>query len=120
MALKIDDLTNDIKLTNGAFEETSGLEFVGQRVKDHLFTFRGEWFLNLEFGVPYLDDILGQKTANLASIGAILKSAIREAAEGEAIIPSFQLTHDTATREMKAAFILQNSAGEVLPQSLIL
>jgi len=120
MALKIDELTNDIKLTNGKFEEVSGLAFVGQRVKDHLFTFTNEWFLDLFFGVPYLTDILGQKNANFAAIGAFLKSAIREAAGDEATLTAFQLTHDTATRELKASFLLVDSAGEVTEQSLIL
>ena len=120
MALKIDELTTDIKLTNGKFEEVSGIQFVGQRVKDALFTFQGEWFLDTEFGVPYLESILGQKTQNLAVVGAILKSEIRSVIEGDAVLTSFQLTHDTSTREMKVSFIIKDAEGEFVQDDLIL
>lgn len=120
MALKFDEATGDIKLTSGKFEEVTGLAFLGQRVKDTLNTFTDEWFLDTEFGVPYLESILGQKTQNLATIAAILKSKIREAAGSEAILTSFQLTHDTATREMKASFLLKDSGGDIFEGDLIL
>lgn len=120
MALKIDEATTDIKLTDGKFEEVSGLQAVGQRVKDTLFTFTGEWFLDTEFGVPYLEKILGQKTQNLSVVGAILKSKIREAAGADATLTAFQLTHDTTSREMKASFIIVDSEGDIFEDDLIL
>ncbi len=120
MALKFDEASGDIKLTDGKFEEVFGIEAVGQRVKGTLNEFQGEWFLDLEAGVPYLESILGQKTQNLATIGAILKSSIREAAGDGAILTSFQLTHDIVTREMKASFILKDSDDQIFEDDLIL
>lgn len=120
MALKFDETTGDIKLTNGKFEEVFGIELVGQKVKDTLNTFKGEWFLDTEFGVPYLESILGQKTGNLSTIGAILKSKIREAAGTDANLTAFQITSDISTREMKAAFTIKNSDDEIFEDDLIL
>lgn len=120
MTLKFDEESGDIKLTDGKFEEVFGIEAVGQRVKDTLNTFRGEWFLDTEFGVPYLESILGQKTSNLATIGAILKSSIREAAGDDATLTSFQLTSDISTRVMKASFIIKDSADQIFEDDLIL
>lgn len=119
MALAISG-SNDISLTNGQFDEVVDLTHLGQRVKDRLFTFRGEWFLDLQFGVPYLDEILGSSPPNLTVVASILKAEIRKSLEGEAVLTAFQVTFEGATREMKAAFVLANSEGEELSDQFII
>lgn len=107
------DITNgDLTMTNGKFDQVTGLALVGLRVKDRLFTFRNEWFLDLEFGVPYLESILGQKPSNLSGIAAILKAEIRKSLKGEASLTAFQIVLDSATRELKGSYIIVG-AGEV-------
>ena len=48
----------DIDLTSGDFEIIDNAK---QAIVIRLKWFRGEWSINREYGVPYYDDILGQK-----------------------------------------------------------
>jgi len=80
----------DLKLTNDS-------QIVAQKVKQALLTIKGEWFLNEELGVPYLE-ILGQK--NPASlISTILISHIMRV-EGVKEIISFEVEEDKQSRTM--------------------
>lgn len=40
---------------------TRGIAAVAQGINEAVQLFRGEWFLDLERGIPYYQDILGQK-----------------------------------------------------------
>jgi hypothetical protein len=59
------DSTGDIEvLTTGAgagIRFTKGVEAVTQNIEAAVSLFRGEWFLDLERGVPYYQEILGQR-----------------------------------------------------------
>lgn len=50
---------------------------VMQRLKIKLLTFRGEWFHNVDYGVPYWQEILGQKTTK-SRVDVIFQEAILE------------------------------------------
>jgi hypothetical protein len=52
-----------------------GADRVAQQVKMTLLAFLGEWFLDVRFGVPYLEDIL-IKNPRLSSVESILRSKI--------------------------------------------
>ena len=52
--------TNDLILTDGDLTlTTTKTEICAQTLGITLTTFRGEWFLNSNFGVPYLQEIIG-------------------------------------------------------------
>jgi hypothetical protein len=53
----------------------SGADKVAQQIKMNLLTFLGEWFLNVTYGVPYLEDIL-VKNPRMASVETILRQHI--------------------------------------------
>jgi hypothetical protein len=55
------DTSGDVVVTKGELSFTSGLEGVAQGVRQRLLTFQGEWFLDLDHGVPYFENILGQR-----------------------------------------------------------
>ena len=120
MALAIDPGTKDLVLESGQFVQVSGLTHVGFRVRDRLFTFKNEWFLDLSFGVPYLTDILGKKGLNLAAINAIFKAEIRKSLEDEANLTAAQLLFDSSTRELKGSFILTNADEEPFQDQFLL
>jgi len=48
---------------------------VAQQIKINLLSFLGEWFLDVTYGVPYLEEIL-VKNPRMASVETILRSHI--------------------------------------------
>lgn len=120
MPLSIDPATKDLVISAGKFVEVSGLENVAHRVRDRLFTFKGEWFLDLEFGPPYLESILGQSAPNLTGIAAILKSEIRKSLEGEANLTAFQIKFTSSTRKLEGSLVLTDAEGEQIQDQFIL
>lgn len=60
--LAIDAGTNDLFLkSNGELATVTGSEAVGQHVRQRLMTFHGEWFLDTEVGVKWLDEIMARQ-----------------------------------------------------------
>ena len=60
----------DLVFVNGPLPRSATtqelLEVVTQRLFIRLRTFREEWFINTEYGVPYYQRILGKKTSKSA------------------------------------------------------
>lgn len=119
MALKIDNTTGDLIFLAGQFDEVVGMEFEAQRVRDRLNTLRNEWFLDLEYGTPYLEQILGEKSPNMNVIAAIFKREVRKSLD-LAELSALTCLFDNATRKLTVAFLLVSAEGEPLPQTLIL
>lgn len=62
VGLFIDQDTNDLTVgPDNNLRLAMSVEAVGQHVRQRLKTFYGEWFLNTEVGVPWLDRILGRR-----------------------------------------------------------
>lgn len=59
------DASGDLEIlvtgVGAGIRTVSGVEAVAQNIDEMLSTFKGEWFLDLGLGVPYYQDILGQK-----------------------------------------------------------
>lgn len=89
MDLKLEKLTNDIAITSGDVVTIKGLDEAAQRIKDRLLTFRGEWFLNLSFGVDYIGKIMVKNPRN-SIISAHIRSEILKSVSGK--ITSFTST----------------------------
>lgn len=54
------DARNDLIFTDGDLTlTTTKAEMAGQTLSITLRTFRGEWFMNTNFGIPYLQEIIG-------------------------------------------------------------
>jgi len=53
---------NDLVFEANNFVVTNGTDYLAQKIKSTLQAFYGEWWLDVEVGVPYMTDILGQKT----------------------------------------------------------
>lgn len=70
---------HDIVWNNGPLrkEDTtqSRVDVVAQRLLILLLSFRGEWFLDTEYGIPYFQDILARKTSKSA-VDLIFQKAI--------------------------------------------
>jgi len=61
MDILLNEDTHDAVFVNGATPITSSVsEGLKQRLKIKLLTFRGEWFLDTNYGTPYFQEILGK------------------------------------------------------------
>jgi hypothetical protein len=71
---------NDLHFTsNGQLVLIEGVdsdEEILQRVRIRLKSFKGEWFVNSNYGLPYFDEILGSKNLDLNIVESILRSNI--------------------------------------------
>lgn len=99
----------------------SGLEAVRIGVRERLLTFAGEWFLDLDHGVPYLptedgriterDAILGQHFDDL-KIRAALRRAILSTPNVSAIV-ELRVSFDGAARAVSAQWRARTSFGDL-------
>lgn len=66
---------NDIAIEGNNFVIIQGIDYIAQKVKCVLQTIYGEWWINVEMGIPYFQDIL-VKNPDFALIKNIFTDAI--------------------------------------------
>lgn len=85
----------DLKLVGNA-------EQVAQQLLIKLRLWRGEWFLDTEFGTPYIENILG-KQLTLSGVIAAIKKSILEV-DGVQNIEEFTFAFSNQTRKLEVTF----------------
>lgn len=105
------DTDNDLDITNNDLTIITGLDEVTQRLRQTLKTFQGEWFLNLEAGVSYYQDIL-KKNPNLDVVSTVLKNAILSV-PGVIDLLEFEFDFNIALRTLSVDFTVRASEGEI-------
>lgn len=75
--LKLDASGTNLQITDNKLVIISGEDKILQSIKTRIQTIRGEYFLDLDDGVPYLD-VLGTKPADITLLRQILNEVIRE------------------------------------------
>lgn len=108
MDLKLDD-DGDLALENDDLVLLDGVDAIVQDVAVRLRTFKGEWFLDQRIGIPYLQQILGQKP-RLMAIKAIYRAAILTT-PGVTGVDDLQVTYDGKTRSISVSFTGQSTEG---------
>lgn len=93
------DASHDLVIENFDLKLTNDQNSVAQKVKQTLLFFKGEWFLNANLGIPYYEEILGQKNSR-ESVIAVLVSHIKQV-EGVKEVASFELEEDREQRTVK-------------------
>ena len=68
---------HDLVIAEFDLQLTDARQLVKQRIKQALLMFKGEWFLNVNLGVPYYQELLGQKNS-IGSVRAILMEALKK------------------------------------------
>jgi hypothetical protein len=101
MDLKLDN-TNDLSIVSGDIETITGINEDGQRIKDRLMTFTGEWFMDLSFGVDYIGKIL-IKNARQSVSSAHIRTAILKSVTGKITAFSSSLQN----RELTASYTVK-------------
>ena len=97
---------------------TSGLAGVAQSVRVRLLLFKGEWFANLDAGIPYLprdgvtesEAILGQRFSD-TKIRAAFRTAILSAPSVTSL-PRLDVTFDAATRTLRVSWRAITTFGD--------
>lgn len=100
--LYLDPITHDLVVSNLDLSIVKGADRVRQNVLVKLRLWREEWFLDTEFGTPYLESILG-KQITLGGAVAALKQSILEVNDVQQIT-SFNYNFDRAARRLSVVF----------------
>ncbi len=111
----LDPTTGDLILP---IRYTRGLEAVAQGIRFRLQLIRGEQFLDLDAGVPYLEGngvdptlvILGRRFDRTRADTAFRKAILRT--PGVKSITSLAITFDGPTRTLSAAIVVRTTFGD--------
>ncbi len=109
--LYIDPLTGDLAIDNLNLSIVKGADRVRQQLAVKLGLWVGEWFLDTEFGTPYLESILGKQVSLNGGISA-LKKSILEVRDVDKI-DSFEYTFDRQARKITNDFNCSTKYGIV-------
>ena len=90
----------------------SGLDLIAQRVGRRLRAFYGEWFADLQFGLPFFDWI-AQKPPRVAEIGALVRLAI-ETTPGVVRVDDWLGDLDRDTRTLTYSGTIRTELGDVV------
>lgn len=102
--LDLDPKTNDLRLTrNNQLSVVENGEAVALHIKHRLMTFKGEWFLDTEAGVPWLGDVLG-RAYDPALAEAVVKAEILDT-HGVVEITSFSVAFAGDLRKLEIKHI---------------
>lgn len=107
----------DLLLTADHDLDTSALDLqmvdaagqVAQQLKIKLKLWAGEWFLDTEFGTPYLQEILGKQLTLSGALAAIRTSILE--VEGVRQILRFDYNFSNATRVLTVDFEVDTPFG---------
>jgi hypothetical protein len=88
-----------------------GADRVAQQIKITLLAFLGEWFLDVNFGVPYLEEIL-IKNPRLTTVESILRSKIM-AVPDVLRITFFSMDFDRQKRDLRVEYHCNTLLGAI-------
>jgi len=103
------DSTGDIEVVNGETRLVEGLEAIQQHLTIRLRLFRGEWFLNLEVGVPYFESVL-KKNPDPVELDDVFKVAILQT-PGVEILFEFSVDFQPGLRKLRIDFAADTTEG---------
>lgn len=112
------DTPRDIALaTNGDWDVstgdlllTTGNEAIKQSVKIRLSFFQGEWFLDLDAGIPYYQSVM-VKNPDPNLLHSIFRTALLET-PGVQSVDELQLTINRETRQLTLTASITGDVGE--------
>ncbi len=122
--LLLDETTHDIVIADGDFVFSRGLQGLAQAIKIAVEMIRGEWFSDLDEGVPWFERdgvdaseaLLGQKF-NEGKIVAAIRDAILSIPY-EVEIKTIAATFDRTTRTVSMSWDVKTVWGDTLADTL--
>lgn len=110
-------LDNDLVITTDlAF--TTGIAAVAQSCRIALQMFAGEWFLDLDAGIPYWDSILAQKPDVAIKAARIAFRSELLASDGVIDVTKLVVTYDGSARTMTIVWQVLTELGETPADSI--
>lgn len=109
--LLLDD-DNALVIENGDFVLVSGVDAIVQQCRIALQMFQGEWFLNLDAGIPYWERILGQKPNTAIAAAQIFFSRELLAVPGVNKILLLNITYTGVTRLLNISWQVSTVFGD--------
>jgi hypothetical protein len=109
--LLLDD-NNDLVFRDGDLVFSTGIEAVVQACRIVMQMFRGEWFLNLDAGLPYWESILGQKPAVAIQAATMYIRRELELVDGVVDVTKLEVTYVRETRMLKVEWQVDTEFGE--------
>lgn len=106
--LQLDPLTHDLVFVDGALQLVADPV---QKVKIRLLFIRGEWFLDIEEGVPYFEEIF-VKAPNLDRLRALYRTVIGDTL-GIEDVREIDLAFDAGSRRLTLTWTAGTAAGEI-------
>lgn len=110
--LKIDATTGDLVVDGADLALVSDLDAIGQSVRTRLRFFLGEWFADLDVGVPWWQSIL-VRNPNLGVVREALRSTVANT-PGISRVESFDFAFTAATRDLTVSFRARADTGELI------
>lgn len=107
---KLDPRTGDLDLSTLDVQLLGGAERVRQQLYIKLNLWVGEWFLDLEFGTPWLEEILGKEGVSISTARAALIDSALEV-DGVDDITDFRYDFDTSARKLTVEMDASTSYG---------
>lgn len=108
--IQLDLVTHDVLVTDD-LQLVAGGAAIAQAVKIRLLFFKEEWFLDLDQGMPYWQEILGKKTT-----ASVLRSIFRDQildTPGILELPTLSLAFNGSSRELAMSFKATTDLGEL-------
>ena len=116
MDISLDVLTGDAVFNNATLVASNTTQTkksdLGQRLILRLSTFRGEWFLDTTFGVPWFTELLGKKVGK-GYYDAIIQSEIRKEPDVIEIL-DYTSTYDSTSRNVSIQATIRSTNDTIL------
>lgn len=111
--LYLDPITHDLVLDNFTFKVTQTKEEeIVQRLKVKLLFFKEEWIFNLNYGIPYFQEIF-IKGVDLEDIDEIFRTQITNE-DGVRDLISYSSSFNSTTRFLTINAKVVTDSGEIL------
>lgn len=112
MDLLIDHEVGDLVFANGYTLTTSDeANVVAQRIYIHLRTFKGEWFMDTTYGVPWFE-IFGKKNITKGYVDRILQEEVYKV-EGVREVVDWESSLNNQSRNYQVTFSVRTERGLV-------
>lgn len=114
------DSLNDLVIENGDFALSRGIDGVMQSCRIALQMFAGEWFLDLDAGIPYWQQILGFKPAIALRAARLAFHSELSRVPGVIDVVKLSVNYVGRTRTMTVAWQVMTALGETPLDTLAL
>ena len=97
--LEIDVALDDLNYDKGRLQTVTGTALKLQRIRNRILTVKGEWFLDLDYGLDYRGVIWNKRTPRHI-VSAHIRREILKAADPGDVIENFEYVYTASTRTL--------------------